>query len=72
MGVSYPICVTGKRNCPPEDCGGVWGYQDLLAILANPAHPEYAEQLDWLGEEFDPEQFNLELANTLLAARFKK
>ena len=38
-GVSYPICITGKRNCPPEDCGGVWGYEEMLAILANPTHP---------------------------------
>ncbi|ALK10227.1 IS1096 element passenger TnpR family protein [Blastochloris viridis] len=68
-GVSYPICVTGKQNCPPEDCSGIWGDQDLLAILANPAH---AEQIDWLGEEFDPEESSLELASTLLAARFKK
>ena len=36
----YPACIAGKRNCPPEDCGGPWGYQDLLAVLADPAHPE--------------------------------
>nr|WP_296910465.1 plasmid pRiA4b ORF-3 family protein [Thiocapsa sp.] len=71
-GLSYPICVTGKRNCPPEDCGGVWVYQELPAILANPANPEHTEQIDWIGEEFDPEEFNLDLANTLLAAQFKK
>jgi hypothetical protein len=71
-GVSYPVCITGKRNCPPEDCGGVWGYQELLAILADPAHPEHAEQIDWIGEEFDPDDFDLERANTVLAARFRK
>jgi hypothetical protein len=71
-GAAYPICITGKRNCPPEDCGGVWGYQELLAILADPTHPEHAERIDWIGEDFDPNEFDLEQANTVLAARFKK
>jgi hypothetical protein len=71
-GVSYPVCIAGKRNCPPEDCGGVWGYEELLAILADPTHPEHAEQIDWIGEEFDPVAFDLELANTVLAARFRE
>jgi hypothetical protein len=39
-GKSYPACIAGKRNCPPEDCGGPWGYQHLLEVLADPAHPE--------------------------------
>ena len=38
-GQSYPACSGGKRNCPPEDCGGAWGYEQLLAILADPNHP---------------------------------
>src|ERR1035437_10391333 len=71
-GQSYPVCIAGKRNCPPEDCGGVWGYEELLAILADPAHPEHAEQIDWTGEEFDPDEFDRQLANTVLAARFRK
>ena len=45
-GTSYPACVAGKRNCPPEDCGGSWGYQHLVAVLADPGHPEYAEQVE--------------------------
>jgi len=49
-----PYCVTGKRACPPEDCGGIWGYADLLAILENPEHEEYEAMLEWLGGEFDP------------------
>src|SRR6202158_4816990 len=54
---SYPACVGGKRNCPPEDCGGAWGYQHLLDILAHPEHPERTEQIEWIGEEFDPDEF---------------
>ena len=67
---SYPACIAGKRNCPPEDCGGPWGYQDLLAVLADPAHPDHPERAEWVGEDFDPEEFAIEVANTRLAARF--
>ena len=38
-GQAYPACVDGKRNCPPEDCGGVWGYAELLEILGDPRSP---------------------------------
>ena len=71
-GQAYPACVAGKRNCPPEDCGGVWGYAELLQILADPAHPERAEQIEWLGEEFDPDDFSVDIANATLNARFHR
>ncbi len=70
-GISYPVCVGGKRNCPPEDCGGVWGFRELLAILADPSHPGHADQVDWLERGFDPEEFSIERTNTRLAARFQ-
>jgi hypothetical protein len=66
----HPTCIAGKRNCPPEDCGGVWGYTDLLEILANPAHPEHEERLEWLGGEFDPEAFSVADTDAALAAAF--
>jgi pRiA4b ORF-3-like protein len=66
----YPTCIAGERNCPPEDCGGPWGYKDLLAVLADPAHPEYSERVEWVGEDFDPAEFAIEEANARLAARF--
>jgi len=69
---TYPACIAGKRNCPPEDCGGAWGYHEMIEIIANPAHPEHAERIDWLGEEFDPEDFSLPIANAGLAARFNR
>ena len=62
-----PICVDGKRAGPPEDCGGVWGYAELLEILADPAHEDYEERLEWLGEPIDPEAFDLEQVNRELA-----
>lgn len=62
----YPVCVGGARACPPEDCGGPWGYVELLEILADPAHEEYEERSEWLGRPFDPERFDVETANLLL------
>jgi hypothetical protein len=59
-GVKYPICVKGKRACPPEDCGGIWGYEELLEIIKDPNHEEHEEMLEWLGGEFDSEHFDVE------------
>jgi hypothetical protein len=54
----YPKCIAGERACPPEDCGGVWGYEGLLEIMANQEHEEYTDRMEWLGREFDPEAFD--------------
>jgi hypothetical protein len=62
-----PVCIKGKRACPPEDCGGIWGYEELLATISNPKHPEHEDMLEWLGGEFDPEEFDLEEINEDLA-----
>jgi hypothetical protein len=59
----YPICLDGKRACPPEDVGGVWGYDDIMKIYRNPKHPEHEDMLEWIGEDFDPEFFDMEDAN---------
>ncbi len=56
----YPVCLAGKRACPPEDCGGPWGYQELLDVIKDPSHPEHEEMVDWLDEDFDPEAFSAE------------
>jgi len=53
----YPVCLEGNRACPPEDCGGPWGYASLLEVIANPKHEEHAEMLEWCGP-FDPEAFD--------------
>ena len=60
------LCSTGKRACPPEDCGGVWGYANLLSGLADPTHEEHDELLEWAGEDFDPEAFEPEVVNAYL------
>ncbi len=61
------VCLKGKRACPPEDCGGPWGYGDLLAALKKPESEEDRELVDWVGEEFDPEAFDLDETNERLA-----
>ncbi len=58
-GVKYPLCVKGKRACPPEDCGGVWGYEEFLVAIKDPEHEEHEEMLEWIGGEFDPEHFDV-------------
>ncbi|MGH4022018.1 MAG: plasmid pRiA4b ORF-3 family protein [Pseudonocardiaceae bacterium] len=70
-GVAYPRCVAGRRACPTEDCGGIWAYDELLAILADPGHPQHADRLEWLGldsaDEFDPADFDLDDVNEALS-----
>jgi hypothetical protein len=55
---AYPICIKGKRACPPEDCGGPWGYGDLLETINDPDDEEYEDTMEWLGGEFDSEHFD--------------
>lgn len=64
----YPVCLAGERACPPENSGGIWGYRELLEVLADPEHEDYDEMSDWVGEEFDPEFFDLEAVNAELQA----
>lgn len=58
-----PFCLKGKRACPPEDCGGLWGYPKLLQIISHPEHEEYADMMEWLPEDFDPELFDIDEIN---------
>ncbi|TQF65843.1 plasmid pRiA4b ORF-3 family protein [Rhodococcus spelaei] len=62
-------CLAGQRACPPEDCGGASGYEHLLQVLAEPAHPDYQELRDWVGPDFTPEAFDLDAVNTALQLR---
>jgi hypothetical protein len=63
--VRYPICIKGKRARPPEDVGGIWGYESYLEAIQNPEHPEHGSYLEWSGP-FDPEHFDLEEVNVAL------
>ena len=57
-GKKYPLCVEGERACPPEDCGGVWGYADFLEAITNPKHEEHESFLEWCGGSFSPDEFD--------------
>jgi hypothetical protein len=65
-GARYPICLEGERACPPEDCGGQYGYSRLLGIIVNPDHEEYEETIEWLGDRFRPAAFSLREVNRYL------
>jgi hypothetical protein len=68
-GVHYPRCVAGKRACPPEDCGGPWGYDDVVQAVRGPRTERQEELLEWLGDDgFDPEAFDVEEVNKQLEA----
>lgn len=62
-GKQYPVCLEGKRACPLEDIGGVWGYDDFLKAFADPKHPEHNDIVEELEEDFDPEFFDIEDVN---------
>ena len=59
-------CLTGRRGCPPDDCGGPGGYAEFLRVLRDKNHEEYAERWEWVGQEFDSERFDLVAINETL------
>jgi hypothetical protein len=65
-GTKYPVCIKGKRACPPEDVGGVWGYDTFLEAIKDPTHEEHKMFKEWIGLNFDPEAFDLDLINAEL------
>jgi hypothetical protein len=66
-GRAYPVCVAGERSGPPEDCGGVPGFYNLLEAIADPEHEQHEELLEWVSEDFDPEAFSVDEVNQRLA-----
>ena len=61
-GIRYPHCPDGKRACPPEDVGGVWGYAEFLEAIADPRHDRHEELMEW-ADDFDPEEFSVDDVN---------
>jgi hypothetical protein len=59
----YPSCLKGKRACPPEDVGGVWGFAEFLEARKDPQHEEHESYIEWWGGPYDPEEFDLEEVN---------
>ena len=70
-----PSFVSGQNACPPEDCGGVYRYRELLKILTDPSHEEYESIVKWLGPKFNPVAFKrlaIEKEQGILGAKIKR
>ena len=65
-GKKAPVCLKGKRACPPEDIGGIWGYAEFLEVIHDLKHPEHEGMLEWVGGQFDSEAFDLAEVNERL------
>ena len=65
-GLKFAVCLDGAGACPPEDCGGVHGYQDLLRVLDQPNDPRHRELREWAGGTVDPDEFDVAAVNTRL------
>ena len=65
QNITYPVCIDGQLACPPEDCGGIPGFYDLVEALNDPNHERHEEMLDWIGD-FDPQAFSVDKVNRVL------
>jgi len=63
---TLPVCTKGALNCPPEDVGGIWGFQEFKKAINNPNHPEHEEYIEWIGEHYDPDYFDVDEINEML------
>ena len=59
----HPVCLAGENACPPDDCGGIPGYYEMLKVLRNPKHEEYESMKEWVGGEWNAERFDLAQVN---------
>jgi len=70
--MTSPICIDGSLACPPDDCGGIPGFYELLDALADPNHEQHQEMRDWIGGDFDPRAFSVEEVNRKLAPKRRR
>ena len=70
--MTSPICIDGSLACPPDDCGGIPGFYELLDALADPNHEQHQEMSDWIGGDYDPQAFSVEEVNRKLAPRRRR
>lgn len=64
--ITYPTCINGQMNCPPEDCGGIDSFYNSLDILKNKTHSEYKEIYEWFPKKYNPKKFDIEKVNKRL------
>ena len=65
--VRVPTCTGGRRRCPPEDCGGIPGFYEMLRTLDDPTDPEHEHMKQWVGGPFDPEDFSHDAVDKVVA-----
>jgi len=70
--LAYPLCTGGQLACPPEDCGGIGGFYNLLDALRDPEHEEHEELQDWVGDDYDPGAFSIDDVNQMLTPRRRR
>ena len=63
----YPVCTDGQLACPPEDCGGVPGFYDLVEVITDPNHERHEELSEWISDDFDPQAFSVDHVNRRLS-----
>jgi hypothetical protein len=63
---TLPVYTGGALNCPPEDVGGIWEFQEFKKAIKNPRHPEHEEYKEWVGEHCDPDYFDVDEINEML------
>ena len=68
----YPRLIEVSGRCPPEDCGGPWGYAELLEAIKDPTHERHAELTEWIGDDFDPDADEVEWLTTEVESLAKK
>jgi hypothetical protein len=64
---TYPKCVAGEGACPPEDCGGIWSYYNMLQVIKDKQHPDFKGTREWLGYDFDADEFSVKAVNKQMA-----
>jgi len=69
LDLEYPICIDGKLAGPPDDCGGIPGYYELIEALADPEHDRHEEISEWISDGFDPQAFSVENVNRMLSPK---
>ncbi len=61
--INYPVCIDGENACPPEDCGGIHGFDELKRAISGPDSEEKDEKLSWLGGFYNPQTFDPNFVN---------